>query len=58
MGRDSSVGIATALRAGQSGDRIPVGKRFSALVQTDPGGHAAYYTMGTGSFPGDKAVGA
>ena len=25
MGRNSSVGIATELRAGRSGDRIPVG---------------------------------
>jgi len=29
-GPGSSVGIATELRAGQSGDRIPVGARFSA----------------------------
>jgi hypothetical protein len=36
--------------AGRSGDRIPVGARFSAPVQTDPGAHPASYTMGTGSF--------
>jgi hypothetical protein len=40
------------LRAGRSGDRIPVGARFSAHVQTVPGAHPASCTMGTGSFPG------
>ena len=48
----SSVGIATELRAGRSGDRIPVGVRFSTPVQTGPGAHPASCTMGTGSFPG------
>jgi len=42
------------LRAGQSRDRIPVGMRVSAPVQTIPGAHPAFYTMGTGSFPGVK----
>jgi hypothetical protein len=51
-GPDSSVGIATELRAGRSGDRIPVGARFSAPVQTGPGVHPASCTMGAGSFPG------
>ena len=41
-----------SLRAGRSGDRIPVGARFSAPVQTGPGAHPASYIMGTGSFPG------
>ena len=36
--------------AGRSGDRIPVGARFSAPVQTDPGAHPTSYIMGTGSF--------
>ena len=40
------------LRDGRSGDRIPVGARFSAPVQTGPGSYPASYTMGTGSFPG------
>jgi len=35
-------------------DRIPVGKRFSAPVQTCPGAHPAPCKMGTGSFPGVK----
>ena len=48
VGRDSSVGIATGL----SGDRIPVGKKFSTPVQTGLGAHPASCTMGTGSFPG------
>jgi len=53
-GPGSSVGIATELRAGRSGDRIPVGSRFSAPVQTGPGAHPASCTMGTGSFPEAK----
>ena len=43
------------LRAGRSGDRIAVGARFSAPVQTDPGAHPTSCTMGTGSFPGVKS---
>ena len=43
------------LWAGQSGDRIPVGARFSAPVQTGPGAHPASCTMGTGSFLGFKS---
>ena len=49
-GPGSSVGIATELRAGRSGDRIPVGRDFPP-VQTGPGVHPASCTMGTGSFP-------
>ena len=48
-GPGSSVGIATELR-----DRIPVGTRFSAPVQTGPGAHPASCKMGTGSSPGGK----
>jgi len=43
------------LRAGRSGDRIQVGARFSAPVQTGPGAHPASCTMGIGSFPGVKS---
>jgi hypothetical protein len=40
------------LRAGRSGDRIPVGARFFPNGQTGPGAHAASCTMGAGYFPG------
>jgi hypothetical protein len=53
MGRDSSVGI----RAGRSGDRILVGARYSAPVQTGPETHPASCTKGTGSCPGVKRPG-
>jgi hypothetical protein len=53
-GPGSSVGIATELRAGRSGDRVPVGARFSALVQIVLGAHPASCTRVTGSFPGVK----
>jgi hypothetical protein len=33
---------------------MPVGARFFAPVQTGPGTHSPFYTMGTGSFPGVK----
>ena len=46
-----------SLRAERSGDRIPVGARLSAPVQTDPGAYPASYVMGTGSFPGVKQPG-
>jgi len=46
-GTSESVGRV----AGRSGDRILVGARFSAPVQTGPDAHQASCTMGTGSFP-------
>ena len=42
----------------KSGNRIPVGARFSAPVQTGPGAHPASYIMCTGLFRGGKAAGA
>ena len=56
-GRDISVGIATRYGLDGPGDLIPVGARFSALVQTGPGAHPASYTFGTGSSPGVKRPG-
>jgi hypothetical protein len=53
---DIRAGIAE-LWTGRSGDRIPVGARISAPVQTGPGAHPASYTMGTGSSPGVKRSG-
>ena len=41
------------LRAGRSGDQIPLWRDFPS-VQTGPGAHPASCTMGTGSFPGVK----
>jgi len=45
------------IRAGHSGDGIPVGARFFAPVLTDPGAHPASYTMGTWSLPKLKRPG-
>jgi len=45
------------LRAGRSGDRIPMGATFSMSDQTVPGAHPATYTVGIAS-PGGKAAGA
>jgi len=42
------------LQPGRSGDRTPVGTRFSAPVQTDPGYHPVSCTMGAGLYPGGK----
>jgi len=43
------------LRAGRSWDRIPVGARFSAPVQSGSGAHPSFCTMGTGHFPKVKS---
>ena len=43
------------LRAGRSGDRIPVVVRFSAPVKTGPGAHPVSCSTGTGPSPGGKS---
>ena len=52
-GPGSSVGIATELRAGQSGVESRWGRDFPP-VQTGPGAHPPSFKMGTGTFPGVK----
>jgi len=47
-----------SLRPGRSGDRIPVGARFSAPLQTGPGAHLASCKLVPSLFPGVKAAGA
>jgi len=39
-------------------DRIPVGARFPAPIQTSPGAHPSSYTKGTVSYSGVKGAGA
>ena len=52
-GPGSSVGIATELRAGRSGDRLQEGRGIPPF-QTGPGAQPASCKLGTGSFPGGK----
>ena len=52
-----SLSTMTRLRAGRSGDRIPVGAKDLSLlqnVQTDGGAHPVSYSMGTVFFLEDK----
>ena len=51
VGRDSVDGIATRYGLDGTGIESRWEARFSAPVQTSPGGHPASYTKGTGSFP-------
>jgi hypothetical protein len=41
------------LRAGRSRGQILVMASFSAYVNTEPGAHTAFSSMGTGSFGGE-----
>ena len=49
------VAIATGYGLDGPGIESRWGARFSAPVQTGPGAHPSFCTMGTGSFPGVKS---
>ena len=57
VGWDSSVVIMARYRLDSPGIVSRWGARFSAPIQTVPGAHPASYTMGTGSFSGEKQPG-
>ena len=57
VGRDSSVGIAIRYVLDGRGMKSWWGARYSAPLQTSPGAHPAFCTIGTGSFPGLKLPG-
>ena len=54
-GPGNVVGIATGYGLDGPGIESRWGARFSAPVQTGPGAHPAFCTMGTDSFPGVKS---
>ena len=56
-GRDSSVGIATTLQAGRSGDRIPVGGEIFRTRPDRPCGPPSILYDGYGVFTGGKTAG-
>ena len=57
MGRDSSVGIATTLRAVRSADRIPVGGEIFRTRPDRPWHPPILLYNGYRVFPGGKAAG-
>jgi hypothetical protein len=48
LGPEKLSRYSYSLRDGRTGDRIPVGERFSVPVQSGSGAHPASYTMSTG----------
>ena len=54
----SSVGMVTELRAGRSGDRIPVGGEIFCTRPDQPWGRPSPLYNGYPVFPGGKAAGA
>jgi len=57
-GLDIAVGIASRYGLDRGGDRIPVGTRVSATVQTGPGPNQPPVQWVPGLFPGVNAAGA
>jgi hypothetical protein len=57
MDQDSSVGIATYYGLDGPGIESRFVARFSVPVQNGSGAHPAFYTMGTGTYPGVKLPG-
>jgi hypothetical protein len=57
VGRDRAVGIANALQAGRSGDRIPVAARFYGPVQIWYEAIPSLLHKGYRVFPRDKTAG-
>ena len=55
--RDPQHSTPYSLQSGRSGDRIPVGTKFSAPVQTGSDAHRASYTVVTGSLSRVKRPG-
>jgi hypothetical protein len=54
---DDPANSVQNILAGRSGDRIPVGARFSASLQNSSASHPASCSMGIGTFPGIKRPG-
>jgi hypothetical protein len=57
VGWDKSVGTATRYGLDGPGIESRWAARLSASVQTGPGAHPTYYTIGTGSFKEVKRPG-
>ena len=57
MGRRWRSRYSDLLWPGRSGDRIQVGAKFSAPIETGPGAHRGLLYNGYQVFPGDNAAG-